>query len=135
MTAWLSILRAYRDGIPLDLASRMLPAATHADVGLLTHIHMHGQGQVQILNAISRTPNQGASRAGVVGLVDNFLRPRLVGQGAQMHELLVLLSTLGGLLAFGLTGFIIGPVIASLFITLWVIQGAPVRPTDDADMD
>ena len=52
-----------------------------------------------------------------------------------MHELLVLLSTLGGLLAFGLTGFIIGPVIASLFITLWVIQGAPVRPTDDADMD
>jgi predicted PurR-regulated permease PerM len=71
----------------------------------------------------------------VVGLIDNFLRPRLVGKGAQMHELLVLLSTLGGLLAFGLTGFIIGPVIASLFITLWVIQGAPVRPTDDADMD
>jgi predicted PurR-regulated permease PerM len=71
----------------------------------------------------------------VVGLVDNFLRPRLVGQGAQMHELLVLLSTLGGLMAFGLVGFIIGPVIASLFITLWVIQGTPVRPTDDADMD
>jgi predicted PurR-regulated permease PerM len=71
----------------------------------------------------------------VVGLIDNFLRPRLVGQGAQMHELLVLLSTLGGLMAFGLVGFIIGPVIASLFITLWVIQGTPVRPTDDAEMD
>jgi predicted PurR-regulated permease PerM len=71
----------------------------------------------------------------VVGLIDNFLRPRLVGKGAQMHELLVLLSTLGGLLAFGLTGFIIGPVIASLFITLWVIQGTPVRPADDSDMD
>jgi len=71
----------------------------------------------------------------VVGTIDNFLRPRLVGKGAQMHELLVLLSTLGGLLAFGLVGFIIGPVIASLFITLWVIQGAPVRAADDSDFD
>jgi len=70
-----------------------------------------------------------------VGLIDNFLRPRLVGKGTQMHELLVLLSTLGGLMAFGLVGFIIGPVIASLFITLWVIQGTPVRPSSDADFD
>jgi predicted PurR-regulated permease PerM len=71
----------------------------------------------------------------VVGLIDNFLRPRLVGKGTQMHELLVLLSTLGGLMAFGLVGFIIGPVIASLFIALWVIQGTPVRPSSDADDD
>jgi predicted PurR-regulated permease PerM len=71
----------------------------------------------------------------VVGLVDNFLRPRLVGKGTQMHELLVLLSTLGGLMAFGLVGFIIGPVIASLFITLWVIQGTPVRAVDTDDDD
>jgi predicted PurR-regulated permease PerM len=71
----------------------------------------------------------------VVGLIDNFLRPRLVGKGAQMHELLVLLSTLGGLIAFGLAGFVIGPVIASLFITLWAIQGTPVRPSSDADED
>jgi predicted PurR-regulated permease PerM len=70
-----------------------------------------------------------------VGLIDNFLRPRLVGKGTQMHELLVLLSTLGGLMAFGLVGFIIGPVIASLFITLWVIQGTPVRSSSDADDD
>ncbi len=69
----------------------------------------------------------------VVGLVDNFLRPRLVGKGTQMHELLVLLSTLGGLMAFGLVGFIIGPVIASLFMTLWVIQGTPVPSSGDAD--
>jgi len=68
-----------------------------------------------------------------VGTIDNFLRPRLVGRGTQMHELLVLLSTLGGLMAFGLVGFIIGPVIASLFMTLWVIQGTPLRPVDDDD--
>lgn len=62
-----------------------------------------------------------------VGTIDNLLRPRLVGKGTQMHELLVLLSTLGGLMAFGLVGFIIGPVIAALFITLWDIQSALLR--------
>jgi predicted PurR-regulated permease PerM len=69
----------------------------------------------------------------VVGLVDNLLRPRLVGKGSQMHELLVLLSTMGGLMAFGLVGFIIGPVIAALFITLWDIQGTPVQQPTGAD--
>jgi len=69
----------------------------------------------------------------VVGLVDNFLRPILVGKESQMHELLVLLSTLGGLMAFGLLGFIIGPVIAALFITLWEIQGTPVQQSTDMD--
>jgi predicted PurR-regulated permease PerM len=63
----------------------------------------------------------------VVGTIDNVLRPRLVGKGTQMHELLVLLSTLGGLMAFGLVGFIIGPVIAALFIALWGIQSALSR--------
>jgi predicted PurR-regulated permease PerM len=69
----------------------------------------------------------------VVGLVDNFMRPLLVGKESQMHELLVLLSTLGGLVAFGLVGFIVGPVIAALFITLWEIQGTPVQKTEDMD--
>jgi predicted PurR-regulated permease PerM len=69
----------------------------------------------------------------VVGLVDNFLRPLLVGKESQMHELLVLLATLGGLMAFGLSGFIIGPVIAALFITLWDIQGTPVQKSTDMD--
>ena len=69
----------------------------------------------------------------VVGLIDNFLRPILVGKESQMHELLVLLSTLGGLMAFGLLGFIIGPVIAALFITLWDIQGKPLQQPTDMD--
>jgi predicted PurR-regulated permease PerM len=67
----------------------------------------------------------------VVGTADNLLRPRLVGRGSQMHELLVLLSTFGGIMAFGVVGFILGPVIAALFITLWDIQGASVRDTAD----
>ena len=62
----------------------------------------------------------------VVGSVDNLLRPRLIGKGTQMHQLLVLLSTLGGIAMFGAVGFILGPIIAALFITLWDIQGASV---------
>jgi predicted PurR-regulated permease PerM len=55
----------------------------------------------------------------VVGSVDNLLRPRLVGRDTQMHELLIFLSTLGGLLFFGASGFILGPVLAALFVTAW----------------
>ncbi len=58
-----------------------------------------------------------------IGLIDNLLRPRLVSRDTKMPDYLVLLSTLGGLAHFGLTGFIIGPVIAALFITSWEITG------------
>jgi predicted PurR-regulated permease PerM len=60
----------------------------------------------------------------VVGLIDNFLRPRLVGRDTKMPDLLVLLSTFGGLAMFGLVGFIIGPIIAALFLTAWDLYGA-----------
>jgi predicted PurR-regulated permease PerM len=55
----------------------------------------------------------------VIGLVDNVLRPILVGKDTQMPDYVVLISTLGGLALFGLTGFVIGPVIAALFIATW----------------
>ncbi len=58
-----------------------------------------------------------------IGLIDNFLRPRLVGQDAKMPDYLVLLSTLGGLSLFGLAGFVIGPVVAALFVTCWQMLG------------
>ncbi len=59
----------------------------------------------------------------VIGLVDNFLRPRLVGSDTKMPDYLILLSTLGGLTWFGVSGFILGPVIAALFITCWSMIG------------
>ena len=59
----------------------------------------------------------------VVGSVDNFLRPLLVGRDTQMHELLILFGTLGGILMFGVVGFIIGPIIAALFTAVWEIYG------------
>ncbi len=54
-----------------------------------------------------------------VGLADNLLRPVLVGRDTRMPDYLVLLATLGGLALFGITGLVIGPLIAALFITLW----------------
>ncbi|MFC1585378.1 AI-2E family transporter [Fibrobacterota bacterium] len=54
----------------------------------------------------------------VIGVMDNFLRPVLVGKDLKMHDLLILFSTLGGIGMFGLIGFIIGPIIASLFVTV-----------------
>lgn len=55
----------------------------------------------------------------VIGLVDNVLRPLLVGKDTQMPDYIVLISTLGGMALFGLNGFVIGPVIAALFIACW----------------
>jgi predicted PurR-regulated permease PerM len=59
----------------------------------------------------------------VVGSVDNVLRPRLVGRDTAMPDLLILLSTLGGIGMFGATGLIIGPVLAAVFLTLWEMYG------------
>lgn len=59
----------------------------------------------------------------LVGSVDNFLRPRLVGKDTEMHDLMILFSTLGGIAMFGVIGFIIGPIVAALFVTIWEIYG------------
>jgi len=56
---------------------------------------------------------------GVVGTSDNLLRPMLVGRDAAMSDIMILISTLGGLAAFGASGLVLGPVIAGLFVTLW----------------
>ncbi len=60
----------------------------------------------------------------VIGLVDNVLRPVLVGKETRMPDYLVMISTLGGLAVFGINGFVLGPVIAALFIAVWHIYAA-----------
>ncbi|WP_435037359.1 AI-2E family transporter [Pseudomonas neuropathica] len=57
----------------------------------------------------------------VIGLVDNVLRPILVGKDTKMPDYLILISTLGGLAVFGLNGFVIGPLIAALFMSSWAL--------------
>jgi predicted PurR-regulated permease PerM len=59
--------------------------------------------------------------AGVIGLVDNVLRPILVGRDTKLPDYMVLISTLGGIAIFGINGFVLGPLIAALFIAFWDI--------------
>ena len=55
----------------------------------------------------------------VIGTVDNVLRPVLVGKDTRLPDWVVLVSTLGGMSLFGINGFVIGPLIAALFISCW----------------
>lgn len=57
----------------------------------------------------------------VISIVDNLIRPPLVGKDTQMHPLIVLFSTLGGILLYGISGFVIGPIIAALFLSVLTI--------------
>lgn len=64
----------------------------------------------------------------VIMNIDNFLRPRLVGKDAKMSDLMVLISTLGGLTLFGAMGIIIGPMIAALFSAVWHVYARAYAP-------
>jgi predicted PurR-regulated permease PerM len=55
----------------------------------------------------------------IVSMIDNLLRPILVGRETHMPDYLVLLATLGGLMVFGLAGFVAGPIVAALFLVMW----------------
>lgn len=67
---------------------------------------------------------------GGIGMIDNALRPILVGREAGMPDYLILLSTLGGIATFGLSGVVIGPVVAGLFLTVWDIFAEEFGPLD-----
>ena len=85
-----------------------------------------GPVAIYLLSTGSIWPGLGLTAWGVlvIGLVDNVLRPILVGKETRLPDYLVLVATLGGLAVFGLNGFVIGPVIAALFIASWDIFGA-----------
>lgn len=60
----------------------------------------------------------------VIGLVDNLLRPILVGKDTGMPDYVVMITTLGGMAVFGINGFVIGPLIAAMFFAVWHIYVA-----------
>ena len=68
----------------------------------------------------------------VIGLADNILRPALVGRETRLPDYLILLATLGGLAVYGLAGFVIGPVVAALFLTVWEMFGLEFGKGDAA---
>ncbi|WP_428102239.1 AI-2E family transporter [Candidatus Rariloculus sp.] len=69
----------------------------------------------------------------VIGLVDNLLRPILVGRDTRMPDYLILLSTLGGLAGFGLSGVVIGPIIAAFFLSVWAMAAEEFGEAPELD--
>lgn len=86
--------------------------------------------------ALSGEPGRALILVGVgiaISFVDNALRPVLVGRDAGMPDYMILLSTLGGIAAFGISGLVIGPVVAGLFLTVWQIFGDEFGEQDAAE--
>jgi predicted PurR-regulated permease PerM len=72
----------------------------------------------------------------VIGSVDNFLRPKLVGERTRLHELLIFFSVLGGLQVFGVLGLVLGPAVVAITLALLDIvrqagAGAAEKPLPD----
>jgi predicted PurR-regulated permease PerM len=64
---------------------------------------------------------------GIISMIDNILRPELVGKDTEMHPLMVFFATIGGISLFGFPGFVIGPIIMALFLALWEIYAIEFR--------
>ncbi|MGE8405735.1 MAG: AI-2E family transporter [Pseudomonas sp.] len=110
----------------LDVPSPLLWAVMMAFLSLLPAVGAGiVWGPVAVYFLLSGAVWQGvvltAFGVGVIGLVDNLLRPLLVGKDTRMPDYLILVSTLGGLAVFGINGFVIGPLIAALFLSSWGI--------------
>src|SRR5690606_25928660 len=71
----------------------------------------------------------------VIGLVDNVLRPILVGKDTKLPDYVILVTTIGGLTLLGLNGFIIGPLIAALFVAAWDLFTSPERVRAEAVLE
>jgi predicted PurR-regulated permease PerM len=67
----------------------------------------------------------------VIGLVDNLLRPILVGSDTKVPDYVVLISTLGGIEVFGMNGIVLGPLIAAMFLVVWDILSASRHAAQD----
>ena len=101
-------------GVMMGLLS-LLPAVGSAIVGV------PAAGYLVAVGAWGKALVLVGVGAGGIGMIDNALRPILVGREAGMPDYLILLSTLGGIATFGLSGVVIGPVVAGLFLTVWDI--------------
>ncbi|MEC7815474.1 MAG: AI-2E family transporter [Pseudomonadota bacterium] len=110
----LGITGALLWGVVMAIVS-LLPAVGAAIVWVPAAIYLAAVGDVisaGVLTAFGVT---------VIGLADNLLRPVLVGRDTKMPDYLVLLSTLGGIAMFGINGFVMGPLVAALFMAFWGI--------------
>ena len=85
------------------------------------------QGLVALYFLLTGALWQGAALVAwgvLIGLVDNVLRPILVGKDTRLPDYVVLMTTLGGMVVFGINGFVLGPAIAAMFIAVWHLYGS-----------
>lgn len=108
-------------GVAMGLLS-LLPAVGPPIVWLPVAVYLIGTGAL--------VPGLGLIAFGVfvIGLVDNVVRPILVGKDTKMPDYVALISTLGGLAVFGINGFVLGPVIAALFMAAWEVVAVTRAP-------
>ena len=126
-TILIAILQGLIGGVLFWLAGIPAPAVWGTLMTVLAILPMVGPGVVWfpagILLVVAGSVWQGVvvlvGGALAVGLVDNMLRPVLVGRDIKIPNVIIFLSGIGGLAMFGVTGFIIGPVIAGICLTLW----------------
>ncbi|MBX2848618.1 MAG: AI-2E family transporter [Acidiferrobacterales bacterium] len=111
-------------GVAMVLAS-LLPAVGAALIWAPVAIYLLATG------SIIKGTFLIAFGVGIIGLVDNFLRPKLVGRDTGLPDYIILLSTLGGISLFGIDGFIVGPLIAALFVACWQIFSAREEPQQE----
>lgn len=93
----------------------MVPAIGASLVWLPVGIYLYATGEWMKASILM------AYGAIIIGLADNVLRPILVGRDTKLPDYVVLFSTLGGLSLLGINGFVIGPLIAALFLSFWSI--------------
>ncbi|NMT64056.1 AI-2E family transporter [Marinobacter orientalis] len=129
---WLDIQGALVWGVVMAITS-LIPAVGAALVWVPAALYLAATGE--IVSAIILT----AYGSIVIGLSDNILRPIFVGRDAKLPDYIVLLSTLGGIVMFGINGFVMGPLVAALFMAFWGIfirefgevSGTAVHQTSD----
>lgn len=93
----------------------LIPAVGAGLVWLPVAIYLYAKGDWLSASVLM------AYGALVIGLADNVLRPLLVGRDTKLPDYVVLFSTLGGISLMGINGFVIGPLIAALFMVFWGI--------------
>lgn len=103
----------------------LVPAVGASLVWLPMAIYLYATGEWENASILV------AYGALVIGLADNVLRPILVGRDTKLPDYIVLFSTLGGISMLGITGFVIGPLIAALFLSFWTIFSKEFNDAED----
>ena len=93
----------------------LVPAVGASLVWIPVAVYLYATGEIVAATILV------AYGALVIGLADNVLRPILVGRDTRLPDYIVLFSTLGGLSILGVTGFVLGPLVAALFLSFWSI--------------